>query len=289
MMLAAEKTARTRKKAARPDAGADSRGVGGEATRRALAGLDESEWTVWHDVRWPGRKKASLDNVVIGPTGVYVVVTQNWSGVVSFHDGVLRQDGRPREAAVTEAAEAAHVVQGLIPGVPVHAVICLVQGDPAEGQVGDVLIRSPKNVCEMLITRPPVLAAMDLWRVQSTLEQKLRTGESAQAPRKSAVASADRPKSGSRVVRLVAALVIVAALAGGVQTGAFTHVGSAVSDFVAGLSGEDESPEPPKDGPKKKKQAGQEGCGGSLGGHQPVGHHALQRVGPVGDDAVDAE
>ena len=71
-----EKTALTRRMGARPNAAADAREVGGEATGRALAGLDGSEWTVLHDVRWPGRKKAKLEHVVIGPGGVFVVDTK---------------------------------------------------------------------------------------------------------------------------------------------------------------------------------------------------------------------
>ena len=62
---------------------------------------------MFHDVRWPGRRRANLDHVVVGPSGVFVVDTKNWSGRIEVRVGVLRQDGRSREKAVTGVADAA--------------------------------------------------------------------------------------------------------------------------------------------------------------------------------------
>ena len=82
----------------------DRGAAGEEATARALASLPP-EWTVLHDVRWPGRRKANIDHVVIGPGGVFVIDSKYWSGTVSVAGDVLRQNGRSREKVVAAVAK----------------------------------------------------------------------------------------------------------------------------------------------------------------------------------------
>lgn len=60
-------------------AGAD----GEEQVADALTGLEQLGWVVLHDVAWPGRPRANLDHVLVGPGGVLVVDTKNWSGTVA--------------------------------------------------------------------------------------------------------------------------------------------------------------------------------------------------------------
>lgn len=63
------------------------RGADGEAaTAQALDALPKDQWTVFHDVRWPGRKLANVDHVVVGPGGVFVIDSKNWSGRVEVRD-----------------------------------------------------------------------------------------------------------------------------------------------------------------------------------------------------------
>ncbi len=56
--------------------------AGAEGERLVADELDQlaaSGWRVLHDVRWPGRPVANLDHVAVGPGGVVVVDTKNWS------------------------------------------------------------------------------------------------------------------------------------------------------------------------------------------------------------------
>ncbi len=112
-----EKIARLEKSVAAWEAGS----AGERTTSAVLARLDPSLWSVRHDVRWPGRSRANIDHLAIGPGGVFVIDSKNWSGQVLGKNGVLRQNGYSREKAVVGAAEAAIAELELVPDVPVPA------------------------------------------------------------------------------------------------------------------------------------------------------------------------
>lgn len=84
--LRREKLQRLERSAAAWEAGA----VGEPATGRVLARLNPAVWIMWHDIRWLGRQRANIDHVVVGPPGVFVIDSKNWSGIVAITDGVLR-------------------------------------------------------------------------------------------------------------------------------------------------------------------------------------------------------
>ncbi len=158
---------RQREKAARLERSADlwERGAQGEVeVARALESLPDG-WVVLHDLAWPGRPRANLDHVVIGPGGVFVVDAKNWSGRLEVRDQVLLQNGRRREPTVASAAEAAIAVQALMP-VPnlCMGVLCFVRDEPLTGWARDVMVCSTVNVVEMLTSRPHVLDAVDVQR-----------------------------------------------------------------------------------------------------------------------------
>jgi len=162
---AREVARRRREKARRLEAMADAyeRGAAGEeATAVALAFLPAG-WTVLHDVRWPGRPRANIDHVVIGPGGIFALDSKHWAGTVTVTDGVLRQNGRAREREVAGAAEAALAVTAVIANVPVVPVLCFVRDEPVVGWARDVMVCSTGNVVDLLLSRPPILhqAAVD--------------------------------------------------------------------------------------------------------------------------------
>ena len=70
---------------------------GEQAVGAALERLRAIGYDVLHDVRWPGRRRANIDHVAIGPAGILVVDAKNWSGAVSAHHGRLRQNGKRRD------------------------------------------------------------------------------------------------------------------------------------------------------------------------------------------------
>lgn len=105
-------------------------GADGERrTGEVLAQLEPAGWMVMHDLHWPGRPYANIDHIVIGPTGVFVIDSKNWSGNVEVRGGVLRQNGYARTAECEGVAAAAAAVCAYLE--PQHrsivvAVLCLV-------------------------------------------------------------------------------------------------------------------------------------------------------------------
>src|SRR4051794_41984408 len=79
---AGDVAARSRAKAERLMRHAEmfERGAVGEARTAAMLKHLPREWTTLHDVRWPGRRFANIDHIVIGPAGIFVVGSRNWSG-----------------------------------------------------------------------------------------------------------------------------------------------------------------------------------------------------------------
>jgi hypothetical protein len=92
------------------------KGADGESqTAAALARLGP-EWTAWHDLKWPGRRFANIDHLAIGPSGIFVIDSKNWSGAIAVKDSVVRQNGYRREPAVARCADSALAVGELLPG-----------------------------------------------------------------------------------------------------------------------------------------------------------------------------
>ena len=98
-----------------PSCGSAAR-TGSRPRRPRSTPCPRTRWTVFHDVRWPGRKYANIDHVAVGPSGIFVIDSKNWSGMITIRDNVLRQSGRAREEAVVGAAEAALAVARVTPG-----------------------------------------------------------------------------------------------------------------------------------------------------------------------------
>ena len=69
----------------------------GRAAAEALEALPRERWRVLHDVPWPGRPRDVVAHVVVGPAGVFVIDTKNWSGTVTVRAGVLRLDKYSRQ------------------------------------------------------------------------------------------------------------------------------------------------------------------------------------------------
>jgi hypothetical protein len=109
--------------------------VGAEGERLVAAAIDSVArygWTALHDLHWPGRPKANLDHVAIGPGGVILIDAKNWSGDVVVGDGKLRQNGYDRTGQVESVARAAaDLVAELAPShrSAVRGVVCLAGQD----------------------------------------------------------------------------------------------------------------------------------------------------------------
>ena len=208
---AREAARRRREKAARLLRSAElyERGAEGEAeTKKALSALPLNGWTVIHDVPWPGRRYANLDHVVVGPPGVFVIDSKNWSGRVTVDGGVLRQNGHRRDPALESARDAVLSVQHVLVGAEplVHPVLCFVRDEPLTGWLDRVFVCSTANLTTFLLSRPQVLAPAEVESLATRLSSRLVRGgtdPAAEIPAAKAVATPrtaiDRLMASSRV------------------------------------------------------------------------------------------
>lgn len=237
------------------------RGADGEdETARALAMLPP-EYVVRHDLRWPGRPRANIDHVVVGPTGVFVVDSKNWSGAVTVRDGVLRQGGYSRESTVAGAAEAALAIARIVAPLPaplVVPVLCFVRDEEVSGSARDVTLSSTATLVQTITDRPRVLgpsahhaALRALAQAQRSVPQPRSRQARPSVPSRAATAAAPR-----RTVRALLALVLVV-VGGAVLVQAMT---GAASDPPA--AGADQRPERPERDGDSTRWVGTYRCGG---------------------------
>ena len=137
------------------------RGAQGErATGAILDSLRGEGWVTFHDVRWPGRARANVDHVIVGPGGIFVIDSKNWSGRIVVRENTFWCHGRRQDKAVAAAGEAALAVAGIVSAPAaglVRAALCFVRDEPVAGWCYDVMVCSTANLREMLSTRPLVL------------------------------------------------------------------------------------------------------------------------------------
>lgn len=72
------------------------KGARGEEQAARLLALLPGDYTVFHSVSIPGAAAGSgdLDHVVIGPNGLFLIETKNWSSHIGVRDGRLLVDGK---------------------------------------------------------------------------------------------------------------------------------------------------------------------------------------------------
>jgi hypothetical protein len=167
---AREEARRAREKAERLAHRAEmfEKGAEGETATAAVLATLPPGWTAIHDARWPSRRLANIDHVLVGPGGIFVIDSKNWSGRITLEGGHLRQNGRSREKAVAGCADAGLAVAELAGphADKVYPVLCFLTDEPLSGWCRDVMVCSTATLAEMLLTRPNVLdasASMDAW------------------------------------------------------------------------------------------------------------------------------
>jgi hypothetical protein len=128
-----------------------------ESTTRALLALS-SDWTVLDDVVWPGRTPADIDHVVVGPGGVFVVISGQ-SGKVAAAAG---------RSAATVLARGARLRRSIV-----SVIVCSDQPHPAN-LGADVLSCTPDEIVSLLLGRPRVLDRDDLVSASATVTSQVR-------------------------------------------------------------------------------------------------------------------
>ena len=178
--LAAERVARLKRQldqAERTTKAWDAGAVGERVVAEKLSELVPRGWYVLHDVHWPGRPKANLDHVLVGPGGVVVVDAKNWTGEVRVASGVLWQGRYARTQAVEGAlAQCAAVASVLAPPHrrTVRPLICMAAQPDLFGVTNsDVAVVGAQRVVGAIEALPPVLDQQTVVGLYAHLGQQL--------------------------------------------------------------------------------------------------------------------
>ncbi|WP_146846533.1 nuclease-related domain-containing protein [Cellulomonas terrae] len=167
--------------------------AGAEGERLVAAAIESTArygWAVLHDLHWPGRPKANLDHVALGPGGVILVDAKNWSGDVTIVDGRLRQNGYDRTPQVESVASAAADLSAEL--APPHrsavrGIVCLASQDlpPTSSSLGVVVV-GRVHLPAYLASLPYRLSPFDVADVGRYLESHLggATSPGVPTPRK---------------------------------------------------------------------------------------------------------
>ncbi|MGY4543834.1 hypothetical protein ACVWY0_003777 [Arthrobacter sp. UYNi723] len=183
--LAAERVQRLKRQLDQAERATKSWDAGAEGERLVadrLSRLIPHGWYLLNDVHWPGRPKANLDHVLVGPGGVVVVDAKNWTGEVRVAAGVLWQGRFARTQSVDGAlAQCAAVASVLAPPHRrfVRPLICLTwQPDLFGITNSDVAVAGADRVVAAVLALPPVLDQQTVVGLYAHLGEQL-TQESA--------------------------------------------------------------------------------------------------------------
>jgi hypothetical protein len=102
------------------------RGAHGERrTARLLRRLTRDGFVVFHDLAVPGNTSANVDHLVIGPTGVFVIDSKQWTGSVhQGGDGLAWHNHYPLDRALDTVCWEAQVIGRLL-GTRIAALLCV--------------------------------------------------------------------------------------------------------------------------------------------------------------------
>ena len=177
---AAERVARLKHQLqqAERDQRAWAAGAAGEAlVEDKLRVLETLGWLVLHDVHWPGRPKANLDHVLVGPGGVLVIDAKNWTGQIEMRDGVLYQGRYSREKETTGVLEQSAALTVLLEPNHRHLVqawICLVgHPDMQALSTTGVRIQGLNTLTDAVAELPDVLDPATVKSIHAQLKQLL--------------------------------------------------------------------------------------------------------------------
>jgi len=149
-----------------------------ELARRGSAGrrvepLPVTYWTLLQGVRWPGRPDRRIDEVLVGPSGVHVVLHR--SGPLTPATDA-RGEGHELAEAADRAAAAAGAVATLVPERYRPAVVpavCLTDTTEVGYGVGGVFAASPEVLQHSWRHQPRVLSTSEAEALAERLRARL--------------------------------------------------------------------------------------------------------------------
>jgi hypothetical protein len=151
------------------------RGAAGERqTARLLDRLGRDGYVVFHDLAMPD-SPANLDHLVVGPSGVFVIDSKQWTGSVhQSADGLIWHNQYRLDRTLATIRWQAETLGRLL-GVPAAPLVCVygarVQGGGLHAQgVGIV----PSFLLRSALGYDQVLAEVDVERYAATVRMRLR-------------------------------------------------------------------------------------------------------------------
>lgn len=151
--------------------------IGAEGEERlglALDALEDHGYHVFHDLGIP-RSKANIDHLVIGPTGVFVIDSKNYSGTLTWSKNTLWHGRFPLTKKLSTIRwEAGKVIQALgEEEVPIRAMMCVLGAStPKSWMVVDevTVVRGPARLIKGILDSPAVADPVVLARIASLVE-----------------------------------------------------------------------------------------------------------------------
>jgi hypothetical protein len=137
--------------------------------------LPATHWTVFGPVRWPGRDSGRIDEVVVGPSGIHVIVHV--------------REAQAAAVTRTEAHAAGAAVAGLLPSryhQAIRPAACLCQTEDVSDVVDGVRLSSPVPLRHALRHQSRVLSTSEVAGISRRLELGLvrYPDEAPSAPRR---------------------------------------------------------------------------------------------------------
>jgi hypothetical protein len=137
--------------------------------------LPTSHWTVFDAVRWPGHPEDRIDEVVVGPSGVHVLL---------HHEGSV-EAALSSDPIVGRARSAAEAVAGALPlryRDALRPVVCLCGTSDGAEVVEGVRLASPESLRFALRHQPRVLSTSEVAEVSARLRLALTPYPAPSAP-----------------------------------------------------------------------------------------------------------
>ena len=151
------------------------RGARGERqTARLLDRLGRDGYQVFHDLAMPG-SPANLDHLVVGPSGVFVIDSKQWTGQVhQSSDGLIWHNHYRLDRTLATIRWQALTLGHLL-GVPVAPLICVhgahIQGGGLRAQ-GVAIV--PPALLRLALGYDRVLSEIDMELYAATARMRLR-------------------------------------------------------------------------------------------------------------------
>jgi hypothetical protein len=101
-----------RERAARHDMG----DTGEQVTRVVLEPLTAEGWRLMHRRAWPGTRRGDIDHLLVGPGGVIVLDSKNWSGRVRLSNGRLLQGQADVTSELDDVGRQVQAVEDVLVG-----------------------------------------------------------------------------------------------------------------------------------------------------------------------------